>query len=81
MRRASVSAACVMRPADPPTNSPSSRVSRRAIANESLSVTVTHWSTISRFTCTSCQTRYGFSVAMTAAPTDTRGESQRRAIS
>ena len=33
----------------------------------------TTWSTISRLTCTSCQTRYGFSVAIAAATSPARG--------
>ena len=45
-----------------------SGVGRSATSSvSSTSAAATSWSTISRLTCTSCQTRYGFSVAIAAA--------------
>ena len=45
------------------------------------SAAATSWSTISRLTCTSCQTRYGFSVAIAAATRPARRQRMRDPIS
>ena len=68
-----------------PATRPSSRRAQRGSAAprrasvSSTSAAATSWSTISRFTCTSCQTRYGLSVAIAAATRPARRRSTTRA--
>ena len=60
------------------TNSPSRSAWRRKDCTIAAAI---GWSRISRFTWTSCQIRYGLSVAMIAPTSPTSGEATRRPIS
>ena len=58
----------------------SDRRPARIIVSSTIA-TARNWSRISRFSCTSCHTRYGFRVATQAATRPTRFETNRRPTS